>query len=30
MGSYNTTDTPRRDRAPVTAAEWFGHGQRIP
>src|SRR5882672_6809282 len=30
MGSYNTTDPPRRDRAPVTAAEWFGRGQRIP
>src|SRR2546429_201680 len=30
MGSYNTTDPPQRDRAPVTAAEWFGSGQRIP
>ena len=30
MYSYNTTDPPRRDRAPVTAAEWFGRGQRIP
>jgi pimeloyl-ACP methyl ester carboxylesterase len=30
MGSYNTTDPPQRDRAPVTAAEWFGGGQRIP
>ena len=30
MGSYNTTDPPRRDQAPVTAAEWFGGGQRIP
>ena len=30
MGRYNTTDPPQRDRAPVTAAEWFGGGQRIP
>ena len=30
MGSYNTTDPPRQDQAPVTAAEWFGGGQRIP
>src|SRR2546430_5664829 len=30
MGSYNTTDPPRRDQALVTAAEWFGVGQRIP
>jgi hypothetical protein len=30
MSSYNTTHPPRRDRAPVTAAEWFGRGQRIP
>jgi pimeloyl-ACP methyl ester carboxylesterase len=30
MGSYNTTDPPQRGRAPVTAAEWFGGGQRIP
>src|SRR6478736_1223109 len=30
MSSYNTTDPPRRDRPPVTAAEWFGRGQRIP
>src|SRR6202023_4433200 len=29
MGRYNTTD-PQRDRAPVTAAEWFAGGQRIP
>ncbi len=30
MGRYNTTDPPRRDQALVTAAEWFGGGQRIP
>ena len=30
MGSYNTTDPPRRDQALVTAAAWFGVGQRIP
>jgi hypothetical protein len=30
MGRYNTTDPPRRDPALVTAAEWFGGGQRIP
>jgi pimeloyl-ACP methyl ester carboxylesterase len=30
MGRYNTTDPPQGDRAPVTAAEWFGGGQRIP
>src|SRR4029077_19993226 len=30
MGRYNTTDPPRQDRALVTAAEWFGGGQRIP
>jgi pimeloyl-ACP methyl ester carboxylesterase len=30
MGKYNTTDPPQRERAPVTAAEWFGGGQRIP
>src|SRR5690349_5826547 len=29
MGRYNTTDPPRQDQAPVTAAEWFGGGQRI-
>ena len=30
MDRYNTTDPPRQDRALVTAAEWFGGGQRIP
>src|SRR2546421_5792435 len=30
MSRYNTTDPPRQDRALVTAAEWFGGGQRIP
>src|SRR5690349_24593101 len=30
MGRYNTTDPPRQDQALVTAAEWFGGGQRIP
>jgi pimeloyl-ACP methyl ester carboxylesterase len=30
MGRYNTTDPPQRDRTPVTAADWFGGGQRIP
>src|SRR5258705_2097489 len=30
MGRYNTTDPPGRDQALVTAAEWFGGGQRIP
>src|ERR1700758_1355740 len=30
MSSYNTTDPPRQDQAQVTAAEWFGGGQRIP
>jgi pimeloyl-ACP methyl ester carboxylesterase len=30
MSSYHTTDPPRRDRTLVTAAEWFGGGQRIP
>jgi hypothetical protein len=30
MGRYNTADPPQRDRALVTAAEWFGGGQRIP
>jgi pimeloyl-ACP methyl ester carboxylesterase len=30
MDRYNTTDPPQQDRAPVTAAEWFGGGQRIP
>ena len=30
MGRYNTTDPPQRDWALVTAAEWFGGGQRIP
>jgi pimeloyl-ACP methyl ester carboxylesterase len=29
MSRYNTTDPPRPDRALVTAAEWFGGGQRI-
>jgi pimeloyl-ACP methyl ester carboxylesterase len=30
MGRHNTTDPPQRDWALVTAAEWFGGGQRIP
>ena len=30
MSRYDTTDPPRQDRALVTAAEWFGGGQRIP
>src|ERR1700760_580470 len=30
MDRYNTTDPAQRDQAPVTAAEWFGGGQRIP
>src|SRR5262249_26694264 len=30
MGRRDTMDPPRRDRALVTAAEWFGSGQRIP
>jgi pimeloyl-ACP methyl ester carboxylesterase len=30
MSSYITTDPPWRDRALVTAADWFGGGQRIP
>src|ERR1700748_2766864 len=30
MGRCNTTNPPRQDRALVTAAEWFGGGQRIP
>src|SRR5437879_7866751 len=30
MDRYNATDPPQRDRALVTAAEWFGGGQRIP
>ena len=30
MGRYDTTDPPWRDQALVTAAEWFGGGQRIP
>jgi pimeloyl-ACP methyl ester carboxylesterase len=30
MSRYNTTDQPRPDQALVTAAEWFGGGQRIP
>ena len=30
MSRYNTTDPPGQDRALVTAAEWFGGGQRIP
>src|SRR2546421_12314320 len=29
MSRYNTTDPPRQDQALVTAAEWFGGGQRI-
>src|SRR4029078_6138449 len=29
MDRSNTTDPPRQDRALVTAAEWFGGGQRI-
>jgi pimeloyl-ACP methyl ester carboxylesterase len=30
MGRHNTADPPQRDWALVTAAEWFGGGQRIP
>jgi len=30
MSRYNTTDPPRQGQALVTAAEWFGGGQRIP
>ena len=30
MNRYKTTDPPRQVQAPVTAAEWFGGGQRIP
>jgi len=30
MDRHDTMDPPRRDRALVTAAEWFGSGQRIP
>jgi hypothetical protein len=30
MSRNNTTDPPRQDQALVTAAEWFGGGQRIP
>ena len=30
MSRYNTTDPPQQDRTLVTAAEWFGGGQRIP
>src|SRR6266550_393398 len=30
MSRHNTTDPPRQDQALVTAAEWFGGGQRIP
>src|SRR2546423_3267552 len=30
MSRYNTTDPPRQDQALVSAAEWFGGGQRIP
>src|SRR5437763_9436889 len=30
MSRYSTTDPPGQDRALVTAAEWFGGGQRIP
>jgi pimeloyl-ACP methyl ester carboxylesterase len=30
MDRYGTADPPRRDQALVTAAEWFGAGQRIP
>jgi pimeloyl-ACP methyl ester carboxylesterase len=30
MSSYITTDPPWRDQALVTAADWFGGGQRIP
>jgi pimeloyl-ACP methyl ester carboxylesterase len=29
MSKNKTTFTPRRDRALVTAAEWFGGGQRV-
>jgi pimeloyl-ACP methyl ester carboxylesterase len=30
MDRHDTMDPSRRDRALVTAAEWFGSGQRIP
>jgi pimeloyl-ACP methyl ester carboxylesterase len=30
MSRNKTADLPRRDQAPVTAAEWFAGGQRIP
>jgi pimeloyl-ACP methyl ester carboxylesterase len=30
MGRYDTTDPPWPDQTLVTAAEWFGGGQRIP
>ena len=30
MGRNKTAGLPRRDQAPVTAAEWFAGGQRIP
>lgn len=30
MSGYITTDPPWRDQALVTAADWFGGGQRIP
>jgi hypothetical protein len=29
MSRDKTTFTPRRDQALVTAAEWFGAGQRV-
>jgi hypothetical protein len=30
MSRNKTTGLPRRDPVPVTAAEWFAGGQRIP
>ncbi|MFI5897356.1 alpha/beta fold hydrolase [Actinoplanes sp. NPDC051513] len=30
MSRSSTADRPQRDRAPVTAEEWFAGGQRIP
>ena len=30
MGRNKTAGLPRQDQAPVTAAEWFAGGQRIP
>ena len=30
MGRNKTAVLPRQDQAPVTAAEWFAGGQRIP